>query len=63
MSDIKDRLKFESGTDKVTQSAAMGSQKSLTLVKHQNLVLNNNRTYGISLQDKPEVAESFTRRT
>ena len=62
MSDIQDRLKFNSGTDKVTKSVADAVSD----------VLNSGQTpksryeqqaelMGYPLQDKPEVAESFTR--
>ena len=62
MSDIKDRLKFNSGTDKVTKSVADAVSD----------VLNSGQTpksrfeqqaelMGYPSQDKPEVAESFTR--
>ena len=62
MSDIKDRLKFNSGTDKVTKSVADAVSE----------VLNSGQTpksrfeqqaelMGYPSQDKPEVAESFTR--
>ena len=62
MSDIKDRLKFNSGTDKVTSSVADAVSE----------VLNSGQTpksrfeqqaelMGYPLQDKPEVAESFTK--
>ena len=60
MSDIKDRLKFNSGTDKVTQSVADAVSE----------VLNSGQTpksrfeqqaelMGYPLQDKPKVEESF----
>ena len=62
MSDIKDRLKFNSGTDKVTKSVADAVSE----------VLNSGQTpksrfeqqaelMGYPSQDKPAVAESFTR--
>tara|TARA_B100001079_G_scaffold195441_1_gene169129 strand:- start:31 stop:666 length:636 start_codon:yes stop_codon:yes gene_type:complete len=62
MSDIKDRMKFNSGTDKVTKSVADAVSE----------VLNSGQTpksryeqqaelMGYPLQDKPEVAESFTK--
>ena len=62
MSDIKDRLKFNSGTDKVTKSVADAVSE----------VLNSGQTpksrfeqqaelMGYPSQDKPEVAESFTK--
>ena len=62
MSDIKDRMKFSSGTDKVTKSVADAVSE----------VLNSGQTpksryeqqaelMGYPLQDKPEVAESFTK--
>ena len=62
MSDIKDRMKFNSGTDKVTKSVADAVSD----------VLNSGQTpksrfeqqaelMGYPSQDKPEVAESFTR--
>ena len=62
MSDIQDRLKFNSGTDKVTKSVADAVSD----------VLNSGQTpksryeqqaelMGYPLQDKPEVAESFTK--
>ena len=62
MSDIKDRLKFNSGTDKVTKSVADAVSE----------VLNSGQTpksrfeqqaelMGYPSHDKPEVAESFTR--
>ena len=62
MSDIKDRLKFNSGTDKVTKSVADAVSE----------VLNSGQTpksrfeqqaelMGYPLQDKPEVAEAFTK--
>ena len=63
MSDIKDRLKFNSGTDKVTKSVADAVSE----------VLNSGQTpksrfeqqaelMGYPSQDKPEVAESFTKK-
>ncbi len=62
MSDIKDRMKFSSGTDKVTKSVADAVSE----------VLNSGQTpksryeqqaelMGYPLQDKPEVAESFNK--
>ena len=62
MSDIKDRMKFNSGTDKVTKSVADAVSD----------VLNSGQTpksryeqqaelMGYPTQEKPEVAESFTR--
>tara|TARA_B100001057_G_scaffold214081_2_gene214463 strand:+ start:21219 stop:21851 length:633 start_codon:yes stop_codon:yes gene_type:complete len=62
MSDIKDRMKFNSGTDKVTKSVADAVSE----------VLNSGQTpksrfeqqaelMGYPSQDKPEVAESFTK--
>ena len=62
MSDIKDSLKFNSGTDKVTKSVADAVSE----------VLNSGQTpksrfeqqaelMGYPSQDKPEVAESFTK--
>ena len=62
MSDIKDRLKFNSGTDKVTSSVADAVSE----------VLNSGQTpksrfeqqaelMGYPLQDKPKVEESFGR--
>ena len=62
MSDIKDRMKFNSGTDKVTKSVADAVSD----------VLNSGQTpksrfeqqaelMGYPSQDKPEVAESFTK--
>ena len=62
MSDIQDRLKFNSGTDKVTKSVADAVSD----------VLNSGQTpksryeqqaelMGYPLQDKPEVAEAFTK--
>ena len=62
MSDIKDRMKFTSGTDKVTKSVADAVSD----------VLNSGQTpksryeqqaelMGYPLQEKPEVKESFTK--
>ena len=62
MSDIQDRMKFNSGTDKVTKSVADAVSD----------VLNSGQTpksrfeqqaelMGYPSQDKPEVAESFTK--
>ena len=62
MSDIQDRMKFNSGTDKVTKSVADAVSD----------VLNSGQTpksryeqqaelMGYPTQEKPEVAESFTR--
>ena len=62
MSDIQDRMKFNSGTDKVTKSVADAVSE----------VLNSGQTpksrfeqqaelMGYPTQEKPEVAESFTR--
>ena len=62
MSDIKDRLKFNSGTDKVTQSVAdavsdvlNSGQAPKTRFEQQAELM------GYPLQDKPEVAESFNK--
>ena len=62
MSDIKDRLKFNSGTDKVTQSVAdavsevlNSGQAPLSRMEKQAALMN------YPLQEKPEVAESFTK--
>ena len=60
MSDIKDRLKFNSGTDKVTQSVAdavsdvlNSGQAPKTRFEQQAELM------GYPLQDKPKVEESF----
>ena len=60
MSDIKDRLKFNSGTDKVTQSVAdavsdvlNSGQPPKTRFEQQAELM------GYPLQDKPKVEESF----
>ena len=62
MSDIKDRLKFNSGTDKVTQSVAdavsdvlNSGQAPKTRFEQQAELM------GYPLQDKPKVEESFGR--
>jgi len=62
MSDIKDRLKFESGTDKVTQSVADAVSEVLNSGQPAKSRFEQQaELMGYPLQDKPEVAESFTK--
>ena len=62
MSDIKDRLKFESGTDKVTQSVADAVSEVLNSGQPaKSRFAQQAELMGYPLQDKPEVAESFNK--
>ena len=61
MSDIKDRLKFNSGTDKVTQSVADVSEVLNSGQAPKSRFEQQAELMGYPLQDKPEVAESFTK--
>ena len=62
MSDIKDRLKFNSGTDKVTQSVADAVSEVLNSGQAPKSRFEQQaELMGYPLQDKPEVAESFTK--
>ena len=62
MSDIKDRLKFESGTDKVTQSVADAVSEVLNSGQPAKSRFEQQaELMGYPLQDKPEVAESFNK--
>ena len=62
MSDIKDRLKFNSGTDKVTQSVADAVSEVLNSGQPAKSRFEQQaELMGYPLQDKPEVAESFTK--
>ena len=61
MSDIQDRLKFNSGTDKVTQSVADAVSEVLNSGQAPKSRFEQQaELMGYPLQDKPEVAESFT---
>ena len=62
MSDIKDRLKFNSGTDKVTKSVADAVSEVLNSGQPaKSRFAQQAELMGYPLQDKPEVAESFTK--
>ena len=62
MSDIKDRLKFNSGTDKVTKSVADAVSEVLNSGKPAKSRFEKQaELMGYPLQDKPEVAEAFTK--
>ena len=62
MSDIKDRLKFNSGTDKVTQSVADAVSEVLNSGQPPKTRFEQQaELMGYPLQDKPEVAEAFTK--
>ena len=60
MSDIQDRLKFNSGTDKVTQSVADAVSEVLNSGQApQSRMEKQAALHNYPLQDKPEVADSF----
>ena len=62
MSDIKDRLKFNSGTDKVTQSVADAVSEVLNSGQPPKTRFEQQaELMGYPLQDKPKVEESFGR--
>ena len=62
MSDIKDRMKFNSGTDKVTKSVADAVSEVLNSGQPaKSRFAQQAELMGYPLQDKPEVAESFTK--
>ena len=62
MSDIKDRLKFNSGTDKVTKSVADAVSEVLKSGQPaKSRFAQQAELMGYPLQDKPEVSESFTK--
>ena len=62
MSDINDRLKFQSGTDKVTQSVADAVSDVLNSGQTpQTRMEKQAALHNYPLQEKPEVAETFTR--
>ena len=62
MSDIQDRLKFNSGTDKVTKSVADAVSEVLNSGQApQTRMEKQAALHNYPLQDKPEVAESFTK--
>ena len=62
MSDIKDRLKFNSGTDKVTKSVADAVSEVLNSGQPaKSRFAQQAELMGYPSQDKPEVAESFTK--
>ena len=62
MSDIKDRLKFNSGTDKVTQSVADAVSEVLNSGQApQSRMEKQAALMNYPLQEKPEVAETFTK--
>ena len=62
MSDIKDRLKFNSGTDKVTQSVADAVSEVLNSGQAPKSRFEQQaELMGYPLQDKPKVEESFGR--
>ena len=62
MSDIKDRLKFNSGTDKVTKSVADAVSEVLNSGQPAKSRFEKQaELMGYPLQDKPEVAEAFTK--
>ena len=60
MSDIQDRLKFNSGTDKVTKSVADAVSEVLNSGQApQTRMEKQAELHNYPLQDKPEVAETF----
>ena len=60
MSDIQDRLKFNSGTDKVTKSVADAVSDVLNSGQApQTRMEKQAALHNYPLQDKPEVAETF----
>ena len=60
MSDIKDRLKFNSGTDTVTKSVADAVTEVLNSGQApQSRMEKQASLHNYPLQDKPEVAETF----
>ena len=60
MSDIQDRLKFNSGTDKVTKSVADAVSEVLSSGQApQSRMEKQAALHNYPLQDKPEVADSF----
>lgn len=60
MSDIQDRLKFNSGTDKVTKSVADAVSEVLNSGQApQSRMEKQAALHNYPLQDKPEVADSF----
>ena len=60
MSDIKDRLKFNSGTDTVTKSVADAVTEVLNSGQApQTRMEKQAALHNYPLQDKPEVAETF----
>ena len=62
MSDIQDRLKFNSGTDKVTKSVADAVSEVLNSGQPAKSRFEQQaELMGYPLQDKPEVAESFNK--
>ena len=62
MSDIKDRLKFNSGTDKVTKSVADAVSEVLNSGQPaKSRFAQQAELMGYPLQDKPEVAESLNK--
>ena len=62
MSDIKDRMKFNSGTDKVTKSVADAVSEVLNSGQApQSRMEKQAALMNYPLQEKPEVAESFTK--
>ena len=62
MSDIKDRMKFSSGTDKVTKSVADAVSEVLNSGQPaKSRFAQQAELMGYPLQDKPEVAESFNK--
>ena len=61
MSDIQDRLKFNSGTDKVTKSVADAVSEVLNSGQApQSRMEKQAELHNYPLQGKPEVAETFT---
>ena len=61
MSDIQDRLKFNSGTDKVTKSVADAVSEVLNSGQApQTRMEKQAELHNYPLQEKPEVAETFT---
>ena len=62
MSDIQDRLKFNSGTEKVTKSVADAVSEVLNSGQApQTRMEKQAALHNYPLQDKPEVAEAFTK--
>ena len=62
MSDIQDRLKFNSGTDKVTKSVADAVSDVLNSGQApQSRMERQAALHNYPLQEKPEVAEAFTK--